>query len=198
MEFRCAHAAAERRPDRDLGVEAPARAVAVPPELGSNLVKRLLREAEKLDFGHQYQSRDREPKRGTHDCALRQRGVEHAVRPKAIEQTRGRSKDAAQGSDVKAQEQDPLISLHLEREGASNGLHHVHLGQLSCGSASLLMASRSLTTRLGGVAYTLSNTSSSPGDGKSEASRTAASISAEIAAIHRPAIDSSNTPRKAR
>src|SRR5207248_10609541 len=93
-------AAAERGPDRHLGVVAAPAAEAVAAELRTDLVEPLVGEAEELDLGNRDQAADREPERAAQDGALRERGVDDALRPEALQQPLRGPEDAAQPAHV--------------------------------------------------------------------------------------------------
>ncbi len=65
---------------------------------------------------------DSRSQRAADDRLLRDRGVPHAPLAETFVQARGRLEHAAGGADVLAEEDDPLVSRELVREGARHGL----------------------------------------------------------------------------
>src|SRR5262249_25565020 len=134
VEFGGFHATAERSPDRHLGVVAAATPKAVAAELRTDLVKSLMREAQKLDLRNRDQPADGQAQRAADDAAFGQWGVDDPFGTEALEQSLGGAEDAAQLADVEPEHDHPFIALHLECQAVTDRLDDVALGHRSAAS----------------------------------------------------------------
>ena len=124
VELRRSHAAAERRAQHQRHGASPLRAESHARDLLTDLVKRLVRKAEKLDLGDRPHSRDGEPQRRADDRCLGQRHVDHARLAVLRLETVGRAEHAAQRADVLAQDHHARVGGHRFVEAGADRLDH--------------------------------------------------------------------------
>src|SRR5258708_37805823 len=102
MEFRAVDSAAKGGANRHLAVVSASRARAVARQLGADLMKRLRREAEKLNLRDRHHPGDGETQRSADDACLSEGRVDHTLGAMLLQQTRGRTEDASQFSNIQS------------------------------------------------------------------------------------------------
>src|SRR5438445_3992416 len=130
MELRAADPSSERGPNRDLAVVAPARALAVLSELGSDLVEALGAETQKLYLRHRHHPRQGETERRADDAGLGEWGVDHPSSAEALHQPARGPKDAAQLANIEPEHHHARVAFHLLGKGVVDRLDDVALRHL--------------------------------------------------------------------
>src|SRR5690606_2049159 len=81
-------------------------------DLGDDLVERRIDETVELDLDDGPIAAERQPHRGPDDPRLGERRIDHPSGAELVEQTVGDAEDAAERTDVLAQEDDVVIVAH--------------------------------------------------------------------------------------
>jgi hypothetical protein len=81
-----------------------------------------------LDLRHRHEAVHGQADRRADDAGLGQRRVHHPVAAEPLEEALGDAEDAAVESDVLAEQDHPLVGLHLLDEGEVDGLHEGQVG----------------------------------------------------------------------
>ena len=92
------------------------------------LVDRRVDEAGELDLGDRPEALRGEPDRQPGDGVFGEWRIEHALRPKALQEAVGGAEHAALGSDIFAEDEDSAILRHGAGERQIDGLDEVDLG----------------------------------------------------------------------
>src|SRR5919198_4941594 len=106
------NAAAARRAHDHRAAQPPARAVAQARGVVGELIDRRVDEAGKLDLRYRAETLGREADGHSGYDALGERGVEHTVGAKALEQPFGCAEYASFGADILAEDEDRGIVGH--------------------------------------------------------------------------------------
>src|SRR5690606_19493884 len=121
-------------------------------------------------LGHGHEAVERHADRRAEDAALGERRVDDAVVAELVPKALGDAEDAADAPDVLAEDDDPLVLLHLEAERVVDRLDHVHLRHVE---SSFFWFERWVV----GAAYTSSKSVAASGAPAASAASTAASSS---------------------
>ena len=118
---------AERRADDDRHGPVAVGAVARPGCLADDLVESRVDEVGELDLGDGDQAVERRADSDSNDRRLGKGRVEHARLAESRVETLGGAENAALLADVFAQDEHPLVALHLLGHGRAHGFDHAHL-----------------------------------------------------------------------
>ena len=158
-----ADAAADGRAHDHLGRVLAARAPAELRQLADDLVVRRVDEVRELDLRDRHEAVERHADRGADDAALGERRVDDAVVAELVPEALGDAEDAADLAHVLAEHDDAIVAPHLVAEGVVDRLDHVHLGHVAAPATAARAASRCSRRCQGALAYTSSNSVSTPG-----------------------------------
>jgi hypothetical protein len=112
------------------------RAVPVLGQVADDLVEGRVAEAVELHLGHRPVAAQGQPDADPHDGRLGQRGVHHPLLAEVLEQPVGDAEDPAEGADVLAEQDHPVVGLHGVAQGGVE-----RLAIVICAIASLPQAS---------------------------------------------------------
>jgi hypothetical protein len=93
------------------------RAVPVLGQVADDLVEGRVAEAVELHLGHGPVAAQGQPDADPHDRRLGQRGVHHPLLAEVLEQAVGDAEDPAEGADVLAEQDHPVVGLHGVAQG---------------------------------------------------------------------------------
>ena len=86
-----------------------------------------MNEVGELDFGNWPQPFHREADGNTSNGEFGHRCVYDALWAKALQQTLGRTEDAAECANIFAQDEDSRVARHLFAQRSANGFNHGHV-----------------------------------------------------------------------